>query len=142
MRALEAGELEARALSLPPGSLVLLNSRTYHAVRPKPVDAEQEHRLFIATNFKEAGPDLDNPRMVPTINPEWIEGTTDAHRLMLFRAGGPPAERGPVRSAAPALCAQRSAWWWVLRVCANYLLYVTAAAVQTITRNVLARLGG
>ena len=44
MRALEAGELEARALSLPPGSLVLLNSRTYHAVRPKPVDAEQEHR--------------------------------------------------------------------------------------------------
>ena len=99
MRALEAGELEARALSLPPGSLVLLNSRTYHAVRPKPVDAEQEHRLFIATNFKEAGPDLDNPRMVPTINPAWIEGTTDAHRLMLFRAGPPPsaAQSAPQR---------------------------------------------
>ena len=95
MRALEAGELEARALSLPPGSLVLLNSRTYHAVRPKPVNAEQEHRLFIATNFKEAGPDLDNPRMVPTINPEWIEGTTDAHRLMLFRAGEPPPSADP-----------------------------------------------
>ena len=89
MRALEAGELEARALSLPPGSLVLLNSRTYHAVRPKPVDAEQEHRR----------PILDNPRMVPTINPAWIEGTTDAHRLMLFRAGPPPsaAQSAPQR---------------------------------------------
>ncbi len=48
-------ELKAEELSLPIGSLVVMDARLWHAVSPKPLDSPQEMRLFLNYIFKEEG---------------------------------------------------------------------------------------
>ena len=53
----EAGRpLEEKRLELPPGSMVYIDARIFHAVEAKPVDSPQLYRIFNIDIFKEAGP--------------------------------------------------------------------------------------
>ena len=53
----EAGRtLEERRLELPPGSMVYIDARIFHAVEAKPIDSQQLYRIFVIDIFKEAGP--------------------------------------------------------------------------------------
>ena len=77
----EAGcKLEQRDLDLPPGSMVFINARMFHAFQPKPVDSPQPYRLFAIDIFKEAGPPHRYTQEIP---PEWMENA-DSYRQMLF----------------------------------------------------------
>lgn len=84
-----AGELDEQAgrelkqvdLELPPGSMVFLNARTFHAVSAKPLDSPQEYRIFVNYIFKEAGPPH---RYTQPIQPEWLE-RADPERKRLFQ---------------------------------------------------------
>lgn len=79
----EAGrKLEAVQLELPPGSLVYLNARMFHAVEPKPLDSPQPYRLFVIDIFKQAGPPHRYTQEVP---PEWLENGTPARKRMFER---------------------------------------------------------
>jgi hypothetical protein len=49
--------------------MVLLNSRLFHAVSPKPADSAQEMRLFVDYVFKEPGSPHRNTQVIP---PEWL----------------------------------------------------------------------
>lgn len=62
--------LMALDLELPPGSMVLLNGRTFHAVAPKPLDSPQAYRIFANYIYKEAGPPH---RFTQEIPPEWMQ---------------------------------------------------------------------
>ena len=74
-------ELKLKHLQLPPGSMVFLNARTFHAVSPKPLDSPQEYRIFVAYIFKEAGPPH---RFTQPIPPEWLE-SAGPERKKLFQ---------------------------------------------------------
>ena len=79
----EAGrELAAEYLELPPGSLVYLNARTFHAVEPKPLDSSQPYRLFVIDIFKQAGPPHRYTQEIP---PEWMESASPARKRMFDR---------------------------------------------------------
>ncbi len=83
-----AGELDAEAgrtlrekrLSLPPGSMVYINARIFHAVEAKPLNSPQPHRIFNIDIFKEAGPPHRYTQEIP---PEWM-ARANAMRKKLF----------------------------------------------------------
>lgn len=81
----EAGRtLEERRLDLPPGSMVYIDARIFHAVEAKPVDSSQLYRIFVIDIFKEAGPPHRYTQEVP---PEWMERATP-ERIKLFSRDG------------------------------------------------------
>ncbi len=75
-------ELKLKHLELPPGSMVFLNARTFHAVSPKPLDSQQEYRIFVPYIFKEAGPPH---RYTQSIPPEWLESTSPERKKLFKR---------------------------------------------------------
>ena len=75
-------ELKVEYLEAPPGSMVFLNARTFHAVASKPKDSPQEYRLFVNYIFKEAGPPH---RHTQTIPPEWMRGASPERKKMFQR---------------------------------------------------------
>ncbi|HHZ92810.1 TPA: hypothetical protein EYN65_20365 [Candidatus Poribacteria bacterium] len=79
----EAGcQLKVVDFDLPPGSMVLINARTFHAVAPKPLDSPQEYRMFVNYIFKEAGPPH---RFTQPIPPQWIRCASPARKKLLQR---------------------------------------------------------
>jgi hypothetical protein len=62
--------LVAEELALPPGSMVFMNARMFHAVSPKPIDSPQEMRLVANYLFKEPGSPRPYTQVIP---PEWID---------------------------------------------------------------------
>ena len=81
-------KLEIVELELPLGSMVFINARTYHGVRPKPKDALDRFRIFCNCVFKQADSLGVN---IQTIPPEWLKNA-DPWRKQLFdrppRSGG------------------------------------------------------
>ena len=75
-------ELKAKHLELPPGSMVCLNARTFHAVTAKPLDSPQEFRLFVNYTFKEFGPPHRHTQAIP---PEWIECASPERKKLFQR---------------------------------------------------------
>jgi hypothetical protein len=62
--------LKAITFSLPPGSVIFLNARTYHAYTRFSASAGQTHRLFGNVIYKEGGPPH---RFTQPIDPCWLE---------------------------------------------------------------------
>ena len=81
-RAFQAEELE-----LPPGSVVFLNARTFHAVSPKPADSPQEVRLFSNVIFKEPGSPHRNTQVIP---PTWMERASPERKRLFEREAYTP----------------------------------------------------
>jgi hypothetical protein len=79
--------LRAEELSLPPGSMVFLNARTFHAVSPKPADSAQEMRLFSNYIFKAPGSPHRNTQAIP---PEWMERASQERRRLFQRESYTP----------------------------------------------------
>ena len=85
-----AGELDAEAgrtlrekrLSLPPGSMVYINARIFHAVEAKPLNSPQPHRIFNIDIFKEAGPPHRYTQEIP---PEWMARANPMRRKLFTR---------------------------------------------------------
>ncbi len=78
----EAGRpLREVRLEVPPGSMVYINARIFHAVEAKPADSPQAHRIFTIDIFKEAGPPHRYTQAIP---PAWLEGASP-YRQKLFR---------------------------------------------------------
>jgi hypothetical protein len=48
-------ELRAKQLEMPPGSMVYIHARMFHAVAPKALNSPQPYRIFFIAIFKEAG---------------------------------------------------------------------------------------
>lgn len=76
--------LEERRLELPPGSMVYIDARIFHAVEAKPIDSPQLYRIFVIDIFKEAGPPHRYTQHIP---PEWMESATP-ERIKLFSRDG------------------------------------------------------
>ena len=72
--------LKEKRLSLPPGSMVYINARIFHAVEAKPLDSPRRYRIFNIDIFKEAGPPHRYTQEIP---PEWM-AHADATRRKLF----------------------------------------------------------
>ena len=72
--------LKEKRLSLPPGSMVYINARIFHAVEAKPLDSPQRYRIFNIDIFKEAGPPHRYTQEIP---PEWLSHA-NAMRKKLF----------------------------------------------------------
>ncbi len=75
-------ELKVKHFELPPGSMVCLNARTYHAVTPKPLDSPQEYRIFCNYIFKEAGPPHRHTQVIP---PDWLEDVSPERQKLFDR---------------------------------------------------------
>ena len=72
----EAGrELKEMRLSVPPGSMVYINARIFHAVEAKPADSPQPYRIFNIDIFKEAGP----PPSLYAGNPARVDCSRQSH---------------------------------------------------------------
>lgn len=72
-------KLEERRLDLPPGSMVYINARIFHAVESKPIDSSQLFRIFVIDIFKEIGPPHRYTQEIPE---EWKEQATPfRHKL-------------------------------------------------------------
>ena len=67
-------------LEVPPGSMVYINARIFHAVDAKPIDSPQPYRILTIDIFKQAGPPHRYTQEIPS---EWI-AEADAHRRQLF----------------------------------------------------------
>ncbi|MBM3263771.1 MAG: phytanoyl-CoA dioxygenase family protein [candidate division Zixibacteria bacterium] len=80
-------ELRKTQLELPPGSMVYLNARMFHAVEPKPLDSTQPFRLFVIDIFKQAGPPH---RYTQEITDAWLERATSYRRNLFDRAAYTP----------------------------------------------------
>lgn len=81
----EAGRaLEERRLELPPGSMVYIDARIFHAVEAKPVDSSQLYRIFVIDIFKEAGPPHRYTQEIPL---EWMEYATPFRKKLFSREG-------------------------------------------------------
>ncbi len=79
----EAGRpLKEMRLELPPGSMVYINARIFHAVEAKPADSPQPYRIFNIDIFKEAGPPHRYTREIPT---EWTARASPARRKLFMR---------------------------------------------------------
>ena len=77
----EAGRpLKEKRLALPPGSVVYINARIFHAVEAKPLDSPRRYRIFNIDIFKEAGPPH---RFTQEIPPDWM-ARADSTRRKLF----------------------------------------------------------
>lgn len=81
-------KLEVVELELPPGSMVFINARTYHGVRPKPEDAPDQFRLFCNCTFSQADSQGENIQTIPA---QWLENA-DPWRRQLFDR--PPFDEG------------------------------------------------
>lgn len=85
-----AGEFDAEAgrrlgekrLSLPPGSMVYINARIFHAVEAKPLDSPQPYRIFNIDIFKKAGPPHRYTQEIP---PEWLVRANATRRKLFTR---------------------------------------------------------
>ncbi|MCG9126712.1 phytanoyl-CoA dioxygenase family protein [Candidatus Poribacteria bacterium] len=81
----EAGcKLEERRLDLPPGSMVYINARIFHAVESKPVDSSQLFRIFVIDIFKEIGPPHRYTQEIPE---EWMTQATPFRQKLFDRRG-------------------------------------------------------
>ncbi len=79
----EAGRpLKERRLELPPGSMVYINARIFHAVEAKPADSPQPYRIFNIDIFKEAGPPHRYTQEIPA---EWIARAGRARKKLFMR---------------------------------------------------------
>lgn len=79
----EAGrQLAEKRLSLPPGSMVYINARIFHAVEAKPLDSPQPYRIFNIDIFKEAGPPHRYTQEIP---PEWMVRANATRRKLFTR---------------------------------------------------------
>ena len=79
----EAGrELKEMRLSVPPGSMVYINARIFHAVEAKPADSPQPYRIFNIDIFKEAGPPHRYTQEIP---PEWIARASPTRKKLFLR---------------------------------------------------------
>lgn len=78
--------LVAKELALPPGSMVLMNARIFHAVSPKPMDSPQPMRLFANYIFKESESPHQQTQVIP---PEWIDTATPERRKLFHREAFP-----------------------------------------------------
>ena len=77
----EAGRaLEEVRLEVPPGSMVYINARIFHAVEAKPIESPQPYRIFNIDIFKEVGPPHRYTQEIPS---GWIENA-DPYRQKLF----------------------------------------------------------
>jgi len=76
------GVLQAEELALPPGSLVFLNGRMFHAVSSKLLDSPREMRLMVNYLYKEPG---DPHRFTQAIPPEWLDRASPERRRMFLR---------------------------------------------------------
>jgi hypothetical protein len=74
--------LEKVVLSVPPGSLVVMNSRLYHSVTGKPVDSPQPARLMLSSIYKLQGP-TPHRHTAPAPRGFWLaeDGIVDPVRL-------------------------------------------------------------
>ena len=79
----EAGRpLREKRLELPPGSMVYINARIFHAVEPKPLDSPQPYRIFNIDIFKEAGPPHRYTQEIPA---DWIANANPARKKLFMR---------------------------------------------------------
>ena len=79
----EAGrKLEEKRLELPPGSMVYIDARIFHAVEAKPMDSPQPYRIFNIDIFKEAGPPHRYTQEIPA---EWIGCASPERKKLLIR---------------------------------------------------------
>ena len=79
----EAGrQLDENRLSLPPGSMVYINARIFHAVEAKPLESPQPYRIFNIDIFKEAGPPHRYTQEIP---PEWMVRANATRRKLFTR---------------------------------------------------------
>ena len=79
----EAGRpLREKRLSLPPGSVVYINARLFHAVEAKPSDSAQPYRIFNIDIFKEAGPPHRYTQEIPA---EWMARANPARKKLFMR---------------------------------------------------------
>ena len=79
----EAGRpLREKRLSLPPGSVVYINARLFHAVEAKPSDSPQPYRIFNIDIFKEAGPPHRYTQEIPA---EWMARANPARKKLFMR---------------------------------------------------------
>ena len=79
----EAGRpLREKRLELPPGSMVYINARIFHAVEPKPTDSPQPYRIFNIDIFKEAGPPHRYTQEIPA---EWMARANPARKKLFMR---------------------------------------------------------
>ncbi len=79
----EAGrKLEEKRLALPPGSMVYIDARIFHAVEAKPVDSPQPYRIFAIDIFKEAGPPHRYTQEIPA---EWMARATPERQKLFNR---------------------------------------------------------
>jgi hypothetical protein len=79
----EAGrKLEEKRLALPPGSMVYINARIFHAVEAKPVDSPTPYRIFHIDIFKPAGPPHRYTQEIPAA---WIEQASPQRRKLFMR---------------------------------------------------------
>ena len=79
----EAGRpLEEKRLELPPGSMVYIDARIFHAVEAKPVDSPQLYRIFNIDIFKEAGPPHRYTQEIPD---DWMTTATPFRRKLFDR---------------------------------------------------------
>ena len=79
----EAGRpLREKRLSLPPGSMVYINARIFHAVEAKPSESPQPYRIFNIDIFKEAGPPHRYTQEIPA---EWMARANPARKKLFMR---------------------------------------------------------
>lgn len=79
----EAGrELKEVRLAVPPGSMIYINARIFHAVEAKPADSPQPYRIFNIDIFKEAGPPHRYTQEIP---PEWIAHASPQRKKLFLR---------------------------------------------------------
>lgn len=75
-------QLDEKRLSLPPGSMVYIDARIFHAVEAKPLDSPQPYRIFNIDIFKEAGPPHRYTQAIP---PEWMVRANATRRKLFSR---------------------------------------------------------
>ncbi|MDA1138041.1 MAG: phytanoyl-CoA dioxygenase family protein [Planctomycetota bacterium] len=75
-------KLKEKRLSLPPGSMVYINARMFHAAEAKPLDSPQRYRIFTIDIFKEAGPPH---RFTQEIPEEWLAGASPERKKLFMR---------------------------------------------------------
>jgi len=79
----EAGrKLAELRLEVPPGSMVYINARIFHAVEAKPVESPQAYRIFNIDIFKEAGPPHRYTQEIPD---EWMTQAGPSRRKLFAR---------------------------------------------------------
>lgn len=78
--------LVSEELALPPGSMVLMNARMFHAVSAKPLNSPQPMRLLTNYIFKESKSPHSQTQSIP---PEWIDRATPERRKLFQREASP-----------------------------------------------------